>query len=529
MRLATPVIAAVVATVGLGLGLGARPVAAEPDAPTTTSRAVIDRVDLEPASITGYRLRVQMSALSLQGQVLDLTDPKTVKLMLGSRELKAPYALGFYNTTISDTAVVVVVQATLELADVLPVILDALDQSVLAELGDRTQVALLPYGEATGTGKLMPVKAARTKISSIQQDGTASDPALLDTLERALQLLRKATSEPEGRPIRKLILVIGDGRDRASDHDRVTRVGTRAAREGVRIDSFAYAPNNIRRPLLLLGELSKRSLGTFRWVRGATAESWRPAFQQLRDEIMKQYVLTYFVSGEDDVVGKRVQMLAVGRTEARSNEAKIPDPGCGAEPCEAGYCADRCVIPLPPAGRGVVGWLLLVGGIGLGALLGISVIAFALSKRSPSRPHPGPHPGRPNVKPSGTRAAPGPRSSNAPPAAPPAVQRALLVMNGPRVGERIFLRDGFAIGKAPTSDLVIDDGYASTQHARIAIDPAGTCRLFDHGSTNGTFVNGTRIITEVVLEHGASLHLIAHHCLDVILRIGSTELMFLAQ
>ena len=64
--------------------------------------------------------------------------------------------------------------------------------------------------------------------------------------------------------------------------------------------------------------------------------------------------------------------------------------------------------------------------------------------------------------------------------------------------------------------MLIDDGFTSSQHAQIGMDHFGNCRVYDRGSTNGTFVNGQRI-TEYVLEHGMSL------------RIGSTELRFLAQ
>jgi pSer/pThr/pTyr-binding forkhead associated (FHA) protein len=91
-----------------------------------------------------------------------------------------------------------------------------------------------------------------------------------------------------------------------------------------------------------------------------------------------------------------------------------------------------------------------------------------------------------------------------------------MIVSGPRAGERVALRHGFMIGKVAGCDLVIEDGYTSTHHAQVMVDPAGNCRLFDYGSTNGTFVNGVRI-TDHPLEHGASI------------RIGSTELRFLTQ
>src|SRR5262249_37237329 len=100
--------------------------------------------------------------------------------------------------------------------------------------------------------------------------------------------------------------------------------------------------------------------------------------------------------------------------------------------------------------------------------------------------------------------------------APPVTGPSLLVMTGPRSGERTALRLGFLIGKAPGCDLLIDDGYTSAHHAQIGMDQFGNCSLYDRGSTNGTFVNGVRV-GECVLSHGVSL------------RIGSTELRFLAQ
>jgi hypothetical protein len=515
--------------------LAARPgLAPADDAPAPASyRAVIDRVDLEPASIGGLRLRIEVSALALQGQLLDLTDPKTIKLMVGGSKLDAPYAIGSYAPINADTAVVVVVQANLAYAEAIPSILSTLDDGVLSALNDRTQLAVLAYGQATGTGKLSSLRTARAKLTEVAQDGSAGEPALLDTLDRAMQLLKKAKTSPEGRPLRKLIVVIGDGHDRSGDRDRVTALGKRADREGVRIHSFGYAPSRVLRPLLTLGELSRRSLGTFRWVRSGGAESWAPAFQQLRDEITKQYVLTYFLPADADVTGKKVKIITVGRTEATSNELKIPAALCGGEACPAGYCNNSaCVVPLQGSARGVVGWLVLVIGIGVAAIVVLGVIGYALQRRQqlgpPGQPAMPGAPGLPGVPPGalppgmkpGKPAKPGKAAKHAPPPVvappPPVVGPALLVMSGPRTGERIPLLHGFTIGKAPTSNLVLEDGYTSTQHAQVGMDHFGNCRLYDRNSTNGTFVNGVRV-TEVVLDHGMSV------------RIGSTELRFLAQ
>ncbi len=493
-------------------------------------RTVIDRVDLEPAAVTGLRLRVYLSAQTLGGQQLDLaSDAKSIKLYLGSSELKAPFALGAYAGTPSETAVVVLVQATLDYQDALPQIADALDRDLLGALPDSTQMIVLPYGEAVSVGKLSTAKALRGKLQ-LATDSSVGDPALLDTLDRALMLLKRAKTTPEGRPLRKIVVVIGDGRDMAADRDRVTRTGLRAAKEGVRIHTIAFSASDIRRPMLALGELSKQSLGTFRWVRKAAPDSWKAALEQLHDEIARQYVLTYFVGAEDEVAGKKLKVVLVGRTETTTiNESKVPSPTCGGNDCTTGHCAnDMCLQYKADGGRGLVGWLLLVGGILVGAVVTLGVIGFFITKaqqHAHRAVHPGIHPGMsPGMQPQMALPAPKPKKQKkqkGAAAAPGFLPNgrpipALLIMNGPRTGERHMLRNGFMIGKQPGCDLLIEDGFTSSQHAQIGMDPNGNCQLYDRGSTNGTYINGARV-TEMALQHGANV------------RIGSTEMRFLTE
>jgi FHA domain-containing protein len=528
------------ATCAIGVALvvlAARPTAAPADDEAATSyRAVIDRVDVEPATIGGLRLRVALSALAIGGQRLEL-DRKSIAVQVGSTKLDAPYALGTYAATGADTAIVVVLQANLAYADALPSLVQTLDEGLLSQLGDHTQLAILPYGDATGTGKLASLKTGRGKLGEVAHDGSASEPALLDTLDRAVLLLKKAKTTPPGRPLRKLIIVIGDGHDRAGDRDRVTSLGKRADREGVRIHTIGYAPTRVLRPLLTLGELSRRSLGTFRWVRAGGTESWSPAFNQLRDEINRQYVLTFFLPADADLAGKKLKVITTGRTQTTSNELKVPEALCDGEPCPNGYCASAgCIVPRGGGGRGVVGWLLLAlgGAAVLVVVLGVigyflhqrqqALAALAMTPEQLAQMSQGQMPGQvgqipgmpgpPPPKPSRWRKAqPAPPQPVAP---PPITGPSLLVMTGPRAGLRVPLQNGFTIGKAPSSDLVLDDGYTSGQHAQVGVDQRGNCRLYDRNSTNGTFVNGVRV-TEVVLDHGMSV------------RIGSTELRFLAQ
>jgi hypothetical protein len=496
---------------------------ADDEAAKHSYRAVVDRVELQPSPLGGLQLRVYLSALAIGGQLLDLSDPKSIKLFVGTSEKKVPYALGTYAATDSDTAIVVVVQASLDYADALAAISESIDRDLLAGLGARTQVIVLPFGEVAATGKLQPLKQALGK-PALTTDNSAGDPAMLDQVDRALLILKKAKTEPEGRPLRKMIVVVGDGRDLSGDKERVTRTGTRAAKEGVRIHSIAYSSQDVRRPMLALGELSKKSFGTFRWVRTSSGESWKAAFEQLRDEINKQYVITYFVLPEHEVAGRKMHIVTVGRTEATSNELKIPElPACGTTECPADYClADKCVRYSGGGGRGFLGWLLLIGGVIVGLAVLLGIVGFFIQKAQHSRVEypPGyqPPPGTPMPKPGKQKKG----KKEVAPAVPPGflpngkMIPVLLITNGPRNGERHMLRNGFMIGKQPGCDLLIEDGYTSSQHAQIGMDANGVCKLYDRQSTNGTYVNGVRV-TETPLHHGITI------------RIGSTEMRFLTE
>jgi hypothetical protein len=529
------------ATVVLGVAcvLALRaPARADGDSPAST-RAVIDRVDLEPSTLDGLRLRVAMSALSLQGQIVDLPDAKSFRLLVNGGKLEAPLAIGSWSTTGGgELAIVVVLEANAAYADALPAVLQTFDDAVLDKLNaDHTQLAVLTFGDGVGAGKLSGLKAGRGKLGGVSADTSTNDPALSDTLDRALLLLKKAKN-PEGKPLRKLVILIGDGRDRAGDRERVTKLGQRAAKEGVRIHSFGYAPNKVLRSLLTLGELSKRSLGTFRWVRGGGAESWGPAFAQLHDEILKQYVLTFFVDKASPPAGKL--KIVAGHTETTSNELAIPEPSCDGTACPTGYCvAAACVLPRGPDGHGVVGWILMIVGIGVGVVVVLGVVGWLIQRqRVPMpMPMPGQLPGQPvqpgvpaqfGSQPPGSQ-PPGKRGwfKSKPPSQPPApalpaqpqlptTGPALLVQSGPLAGQRFGLINGFTVGKAANAHLVIDDGYTSTHHAQVTVEAGGVCRLYDLQSTNGTYANGVRV-THVELEHGMAI------------RIGSTDLRFLAQ
>jgi hypothetical protein len=75
-------------------------------------------------------------------------------------------------------------------------------------------------------------------------------------------------------------------------------------------------------------------------------------------------------------------------------------------------------------------------------------------------------------------------------AAPQDADAALMVLEEGRVGRTVRVRKELVtIGRLPECDVVISDPGASRRHAEIR-HHAGSYRLSDLGSTNGTLVNG---------------------------------------
>ncbi len=78
-----------------------------------------------------------------------------------------------------------------------------------------------------------------------------------------------------------------------------------------------------------------------------------------------------------------------------------------------------------------------------------------------------------------------------------------LVLPG---GERVPLDRRLAIGRAPASDLVLEDPSVSRAHAEIAVSEDGAT-LEDAGSSYGTFVDGNAVSGAVALSPGMRIEL----------------------
>lgn len=69
----------------------------------------------------------------------------------------------------------------------------------------------------------------------------------------------------------------------------------------------------------------------------------------------------------------------------------------------------------------------------------------------------------------------------------------LIVQRGPQTGKTWVLPAGMtSIGRHPDSDIFLDDVTVSRHHCRITVKGADVT-LEDAGSTNGTYVNESRV------------------------------------
>ena len=78
----------------------------------------------------------------------------------------------------------------------------------------------------------------------------------------------------------------------------------------------------------------------------------------------------------------------------------------------------------------------------------------------------------------------------------------LVMTKGPQPGQTFNLTQEITnLGRGPSNEIVVNHAQVSRQHARF-IRQGGSVVLEDLGSTNGTFVNGVRLMARQTLSNG---------------------------
>ena len=91
----------------------------------------------------------------------------------------------------------------------------------------------------------------------------------------------------------------------------------------------------------------------------------------------------------------------------------------------------------------------------------------------------------------------------------------LVVLQGQSIGQTIHLnKEQTVIGRGSQADLVLRDEIASRLHAEVTrLEAEGDVAEYyvsDLGSTNGTFLNGTKVTTQQLLEDGDKIRVGGH-------------------
>jgi hypothetical protein len=338
----------------------------------------IDRVEAEPSVFEGLtRVQIFATAVDIHGLFLaDLIEPKTWKLRIGSRPLRAPYLLGRFRNVDDELLVAIVVETAAPFADVLPEITREL-ATFLEALPRNTRVLVLGYDDdVQGGRRLVPLARARQAVDALDANSSSTEFQLVEAVDQAREALARARPEVPGAGQRKLIVVFSDGKDVDPTPNNYRAVSRRAGTQGIRIHTIAYPADRNRYPLYGLAEMSKQSAGTFRLV--LTKGSFGSHLEQLAREINDQYVLTYFLP-PDQIERKRIQVEA---KDIVSGDVRVPRSTCGGETCEPGqFCAAmRCVAPAQPGGLGWLGWLLIVASVVVGLVIAVGVAGVIIGR-----------------------------------------------------------------------------------------------------------------------------------------------------
>ncbi|MFI2201927.1 FHA domain-containing protein [Streptomyces sp. NPDC020192] len=84
----------------------------------------------------------------------------------------------------------------------------------------------------------------------------------------------------------------------------------------------------------------------------------------------------------------------------------------------------------------------------------------------------------------------------------------LVVTEGTLTGTTVALQgQTITLGRAHDSTIVLDDDYASSRHARIYPDRDGQWIVEDLGSTNGTYLDRSRLTTPTPIPPGAPIRI----------------------
>ena len=333
-------------------------------------------------------------------------------------------------------------------------------KGVLIVYGDKADVKV-PMG---------PIANITPEALGVQKDYNRKfGTAMVDGIKLAISELHNVTAS------RKALIVVCDGNDTNNEtaKSQLQELKKQAASE--KIQTFA---------IIYKGELSEAGNVITTMIPAAQtvtgAEQISTAIQSILSRMADRYYLTF--PGFDPKTNNGLIW------DGKSHDVIIKIDKDDTDPVSI------TLAPVwnPPKKGGFPWWIIIVAVVGL--LLFIIILAKIFGKKEEPMPMPvqmavaapaeAPKPAGPMKT---VMIGAGGDSDGFP------IVGWLVPLNGQNAYQTYRLRSGGTkIGTAPPSDIVVNDGFMSTEHCQINCSPAGFT-LVDPGSTNGCYVNDRKV------------------------------------
>lgn len=477
-------------------------------------RCRLERVDLSAFDASG-QIKVIGNVVELEGQLVSGKPAKEFRLQVNGKTVARGDKLEPFERSGQDLYIALLVEISALYAPAIEKIKDTLKE-FLEALPPRAKVKLILFGyEIEQQPTFMPAGAVAPLIDDINPDDQG-DVQLINAINAGLAALNKVMpgKDKAGKPLpppRKVMVVLSDGLNQLMDRKSFKRVGDLLKHSNVPLFPVAFSVRDDRGPLLNLGELAKRSSGTFRWAQAD--DKLKEQFSTLVEELRQSHVVTF--------PGKKLDLedLQKANFTLMCGDLKSASFSLSGAPVEKHSTWWKWVL-------GIV--LTLVG------LWGAAQLAVIILRRRAQRlgQMPGQVPGyvsgAPGFSPHATLpvgAPPGFAANATLPIGAPAggAYVPVPVIPGARVysatligigagqlgGQRIKVDDRLLIGKAafgPQSLTVPDDPNIGAVHCELRRDGAGYA-LFEMNPQGGTFVNDRQVAGPLRIADGDIIRL----------------------
>jgi hypothetical protein len=251
--------------------------------PVHGDKILVDRVETRPSFLPGQvRVRALISATQTGGEVVEApvdAKSKSTTLKVKASALSPPFLIGAFEHAEVELALVIAIPTGLDFEADFEAMKDALDVELferLAGMGARVRVQVIGYGaDITGSKGLLRVADARKAFRELTVDGATEEMELVEVVGRSVKQAGSLLKRPKNKDAlsRAAVLLISKGIPNVTEDAKaaITKAGVAADKASVRIHTVGYSPSpdgkyHPVRPLLALGELSRRASGTGRGV-----------------------------------------------------------------------------------------------------------------------------------------------------------------------------------------------------------------------------------------------------------------------